>query len=68
MRPPPDDGDLGDESLYGVFDVRCPSGPAPALATVDAWVAPGCTPARATVEARLAAPGLTVEIMVQAAK
>ena len=34
----------------------------------DAWVAPGCTPARATVEARLAAPGLTVEIMVQAAK
>ncbi len=34
----------------------------------DAWVAPGNTPARATVEARLAAPGLTVEIMVQAAK
>ncbi len=34
----------------------------------DAWVAPGCTPARATVEARLAAPGLSVEIMVQAAK
>jgi enamine deaminase RidA (YjgF/YER057c/UK114 family) len=34
----------------------------------DAWVAPGCTPARATVEARLAAAGLTVEIMVQAAK
>ncbi|MBL8342882.1 MAG: RidA family protein [Rubrivivax sp.] len=33
----------------------------------DAWVAPGHTPARATVEARLAAPGLTVEIMVQAA-
>ena len=34
----------------------------------DAWVAPGNTPARATVEARLAAPGLTIEIMVQAAK
>jgi enamine deaminase RidA (YjgF/YER057c/UK114 family) len=34
----------------------------------DTWVAPGCTPARATVEARLAAPGLSVEIMVQAAK
>jgi enamine deaminase RidA (YjgF/YER057c/UK114 family) len=33
----------------------------------DAWVAPGHTPARATVEAKLAAPGLTVEIMVQAA-
>ncbi|MBL8344395.1 MAG: RidA family protein, partial [Rubrivivax sp.] len=33
----------------------------------DAWVSPGHTPARATVEARLAAPGLTVEIMVQAA-
>jgi propionyl-CoA carboxylase alpha chain len=44
MRPPPDDGDLGDEPLYGVFDVRCPSGPAPALATVDAWVAPGTWP------------------------
>ena len=34
----------------------------------DAWVAPGNTPARATVEAKLAAPGLRVEIMVQAAK
>lgn len=33
----------------------------------DAWVSPGHTPARATVEARLARPGLTVEIMVQAA-
>jgi enamine deaminase RidA (YjgF/YER057c/UK114 family) len=33
----------------------------------DAWVAPGHTPARATVEAKLAAPGLTVEIMVQPA-
>lgn len=33
----------------------------------DAWVSPGHTPARATVEAKLAAPGLTVEIMVQAA-
>ena len=34
----------------------------------DAWVSQGNTPARATVEAKLAAPGLKVEIMVQAAK
>jgi len=34
----------------------------------DAWVSPGSTQARATVEARLAAPGLNVEIMVQASK
>ena len=34
----------------------------------DAWVSPGNTPARATVEAKLARPGLKVEIMVQAAK
>jgi enamine deaminase RidA (YjgF/YER057c/UK114 family) len=34
----------------------------------DAWVAPGHTPARATVEARLAAPQYKVEIMVQAAR
>jgi enamine deaminase RidA (YjgF/YER057c/UK114 family) len=34
----------------------------------DAWVAPGNTPARATVEAKLAAPGYQVEIMVVAAK
>ena len=33
----------------------------------DAWVTPGETPARATVEAKLAAPGLDVEIMVEAA-
>ncbi|MGE3876249.1 MAG: RidA family protein [Parvibaculaceae bacterium] len=33
----------------------------------DAWVKPGQTPARATVEAKLAAPGLDVEIMVEAA-
>lgn len=33
----------------------------------DAWVSPGNTPARATVEAKLALAGLTVEIMVQAA-
>jgi enamine deaminase RidA (YjgF/YER057c/UK114 family) len=33
----------------------------------DAWVAPGCAPARATVEAKLAAPEFTVEIMVEAA-
>lgn len=34
----------------------------------DAWVAAGCTPARATVEAKLAAPEFTVEIMVTAAR
>ncbi|HET7910410.1 MAG TPA: RidA family protein [Pseudolabrys sp.] len=34
----------------------------------DAWVAPGNTPARATVEARLAAPDYKVEIMAVAAK
>lgn len=34
----------------------------------DGWVAAGHTPARATVEARLAAPQYTVEIMVVAAK
>ena len=34
----------------------------------DAWVSPGNTPARATVEAKLAAPGVTVEIMVVAGK
>jgi enamine deaminase RidA (YjgF/YER057c/UK114 family) len=33
----------------------------------DAWVMPGQTPARATVESKLAAPGLDVEIMVEAA-
>ena len=33
----------------------------------DKWVAPGHTPARATVEAKLAAPEYTVEIMVTAA-
>jgi enamine deaminase RidA (YjgF/YER057c/UK114 family) len=33
----------------------------------DAWVAQGHTPARATVEAKLAAPGYDVEIMVEAA-
>jgi enamine deaminase RidA (YjgF/YER057c/UK114 family) len=33
----------------------------------DAWVSPGNTPARATVEARLAVPGLSVEIMVHGA-
>jgi enamine deaminase RidA (YjgF/YER057c/UK114 family) len=33
----------------------------------DAWVVPGRTPARATVEARLAAPEYKVEIMVTAA-
>jgi enamine deaminase RidA (YjgF/YER057c/UK114 family) len=34
----------------------------------EAWVAPGHTPARATVEAKLAAPQYTVEIVVTAAK
>jgi enamine deaminase RidA (YjgF/YER057c/UK114 family) len=34
----------------------------------DAWVAPGNTPARATVEARLATPDYKVEIMVVAAR
>ena len=33
----------------------------------DAWVSMGNTPARATVESKLAAPGLDVEIMVEAA-
>ncbi len=33
----------------------------------DAWVVQGHTPARATVESRLAAPGYDVEIMVEAA-
>ena len=34
----------------------------------DAWVSPGNTPARATVQAQLAAPPYKVEIMVVAAK
>jgi enamine deaminase RidA (YjgF/YER057c/UK114 family) len=34
----------------------------------DAWVSPGNTPARACVEAKLAAPDYHVEIMVTAAK
>ena len=34
----------------------------------DGWVAAGHTPARATVEAKLAAPQFTVEIVVTAAK
>jgi enamine deaminase RidA (YjgF/YER057c/UK114 family) len=34
----------------------------------EAWVSPGNTPARATVEAKLAAPEFTVEIMVIAAR
>jgi enamine deaminase RidA (YjgF/YER057c/UK114 family) len=34
----------------------------------EAWVAPGNTPARATIEARLAAPQYSVEIMVIAAR
>jgi len=34
----------------------------------DGWVSPGNTPARATVEAKLAAPDYKVEIMVTAAK
>lgn len=34
----------------------------------EGWVTPGHTPARATVEAKLAAPEYTVEIMVIAAR
>ena len=34
----------------------------------DSWVSPGNTPARATVEAKLAAPRYNVEIMVTAAR
>ena len=34
----------------------------------DGWVAPGCAPARATVEAKLAAAQFNVEIAVIAAK
>jgi enamine deaminase RidA (YjgF/YER057c/UK114 family) len=34
----------------------------------DAWVSPGNTPARATVEAGLASPDYKVEIMVVAGK
>ena len=34
----------------------------------DAWVSPGNTPARATVEAKLAGPQFSGEIMVAAAK
>ena len=34
----------------------------------DAWVLPGCTPARATVESKLAGPGYRVEIMFEAAR
>lgn len=34
----------------------------------DAWVAPGATPARATVESKLAAPAYTVEIMMTVAR
>jgi enamine deaminase RidA (YjgF/YER057c/UK114 family) len=34
----------------------------------DAWVSPGNTPARATVEAKLATPDYKVEIMVIAAR
>ena len=33
----------------------------------DAWVVAGKTPARATVESKLAAPGYAVEIMIEAA-
>lgn len=33
----------------------------------DAWVIAGKTPARATVESKLAAPGYDVEIMIEAA-
>jgi enamine deaminase RidA (YjgF/YER057c/UK114 family) len=34
----------------------------------DSWVSPGNTPARATVEAKLASPDYKLEIMVLAAR
>lgn len=34
----------------------------------DAWVAPGCAPTRATVEAQLAPSGYRVEIVITAAR
>lgn len=34
----------------------------------DTWVVPGHTPARATVESKLATPAYLVEIMVEAAR
>ena len=34
----------------------------------DAWVSPGNTPARATVDVKLASPDYKVEIMVVAAR
>jgi enamine deaminase RidA (YjgF/YER057c/UK114 family) len=34
----------------------------------DAWIVPGATPARATVESKLAAPAYTVEIMMTVAR
>ena len=34
----------------------------------DAWVAPGCTPARACIEARLQSPAKMVEIRVTAGR
>jgi len=34
----------------------------------DAWAVAGKTPARATVESKLAAPGYDVEIMIEAAR
>lgn len=47
---------LADISTFGEFN-----------AVWDAWVDPAATPARATVESRLAAPQFTVEIAVIAA-
>ena len=38
------------------------------LMTWDAWIDPANTPARATVEARLATPRYLVEIMVEASR
>ena len=34
----------------------------------EAWVAPGCAPARATVQASLASPAYRVEIVITAAR
>jgi enamine deaminase RidA (YjgF/YER057c/UK114 family) len=54
--------------LYGITNLALGNGRASSLTPDDAWVSPGNTLARATVEAKLAAPQYLVEIMVVAAK
>ena len=63
-----------DLAVHSLKDVPMELPPGFALACVmrredprDAWVSPGNPPARATVEARLAAPDILVEIVVTAA-